>query len=286
MLDYLNLTKPRISMLFALTGFTVLLMERSVIQDPWRITLLVLAIFMTGGSANAFNQYFERDRDKLMARTAKKRPLPQGKISPESALVFSIVMGIAGTFLLWYLGNPLAFLFGLGTIVFYSFYYTLYLKPKTPYNIVIGGVPGAMGPLIASAAVSGGVGWAPFLMFLIIFFWTPPHFWALALACKDDYSKVGLPMLPVVAGEEVTRRQILWYSFTLLPLSLSLYFIKAFGMFYLVSSTVLGVFFILGAIQVYRKKNDRTNWQFFAYSIVYLLLLFGAMMVDTLVRKA
>src|SRR5262245_31964762 len=120
---YLNLTKPRISLLFALTGLTVLLMERNLIGDPWRITLLVLAIFMTGGSANAFNQYFERYRDKLMTRTAKKRPLPQGIISPSSALIFSILLGILGTFLLWYLGDPLAFLFGLGTIVFYSFYY-------------------------------------------------------------------------------------------------------------------------------------------------------------------
>jgi protoheme IX farnesyltransferase len=280
---YLNLTKPRISLLFAITGLTVLLMERNLIADPWRITLLVLAIFMTGGSANAFNQYFERDRDKLMVRTAKKRPLPQGIITPNSALVFSILLGVFGTFLLWYLGDPLAFLFGLGTIVFYSFYYTLYLKPRTPYNIVIGGVPGAMGPLIAYAAIKGGISLAPFLMFLIIFFWTPPHFWALALACKDDYAKVGLPMLPVVAGEEATRRQILYYSFALLPLSLSLYFIKAFGMVYLVTSTLLGILFIGGAILVYRKKDNKTNWQFFAYSIVYLLLLFGAMIADSLI---
>jgi protoheme IX farnesyltransferase len=283
---YLNLTKPRISLLFAITGLTVLLMERNLISDPWRISLLVLAIFMTGGSANAFNQYFERDRDKLMVRTAKKRPLPQGLISPNSALIFSILLGVLGTFLLWYLGDPLAFLFGLGTIIFYSFYYTLYLKPRTPYNIVIGGVPGAMGPLIAYAAVKGSISWAPFIMFLIIFFWTPPHFWALALACKEDYAKVGLPMLPVVAGEETTRKQIVYYSFCLLPLSLSLYFIKAFGLFYLITSSALGVVFILGALQVYRKKENKTNWQFFAYSIAYLLLLFGAMMIDTCLRSA
>jgi len=279
---YLNLTKPRISLLFALTGLAVLLMHPSVTADPGRLWLIVLAIFMTGGSANAFNQYFERDRDKLMVRTAKKRPLPLGLISPQAALIFSISLGIGGTFLLWYLGDPLAFVFGLGTIVFYSFYYTLYLKPRTPYNIVIGGVPGAMGPLIAYAAVTGGVGWVPFIMFLIVFFWTPPHFWALALCCKEDYAKVGLPMLPLVAGDEVTRKQILYYSFTLLPLSLSLYFLKAFGMIYLVSSTILGLLFILGAVKIYRQKTTKACWQFFAYSIVYLLLLFVAMMVDTL----
>jgi heme o synthase len=282
-LDYLNLTKPRISLLFAITGLTVLLMDRNLVGNSGRLWLIVLAIFMTGGSANAFNQYFERDRDKLMARTAKKRPLPQGKISPTSALLFSIALGLAGTFLLWYLGDPLAFVFGLGTIVFYSFYYTLYLKPRTPYNIVIGGVPGAMGPLIAYAAIHGNVGWAPFIMFLIVFFWTPPHFWALALCCKEDYAKVGLPMLPVVAGDEATRKQILYYSFTLLPLSLSLYFLKAFGLFYLIASTILGVFFILGALRIYREKTTKTYWQFFGYSIIYLLLLFGSMMADTLI---
>jgi protoheme IX farnesyltransferase len=280
---YLSLTKPRISLLFAITGLAVLLMDSHVMSDPVRLWLIVLAIFMTGGSANAFNQYFERDRDKLMARTAKKRPLPQGKISPDQALIFSISLGIAGTALLWYFGNPLASIFGLGTIVFYSFYYTLYLKPRTPYNIVIGGIAGAMGPLIAYAALTGRVAWVPFIMFLIIFFWTPPHFWALALCCKDDYSKVGLPMLPVVMGDEVTRKQILYYSFTLLPLSLSLFFLKAFGLVYLITALILGILFIGGAYRIYRQKTIKVCWQFFAYSILYLLLLFGAMMVDTLI---
>ncbi|MBL7685911.1 MAG: protoheme IX farnesyltransferase [Deltaproteobacteria bacterium] len=281
MFDYLNLTKPRISLLFAITGLTVFMMEGSLMGQPLKVALLVLAIFMTGGAANALNQYFERDRDKLMARTAKKRPLPQGKITPQAALIFIIFLASLGLFILAYLGNTLALLLGLLTIGFYSFFYTLYLKPKTPYNIVIGGIPGALGPLIADAAVTGSIGWPSFIMFLIVFFWTPPHFWALALACKDDYAKVGIPMLPVVAGEEATRRQILYYSFTLLPLTLSLYFIHAFGKVYLISSTILSVFFILGAIEVYRRRNNKTNWIFFAYSIVYLLLIFVMMMIDS-----
>ncbi len=281
---YLNLTKPRISLLFALTGLTVLLMHRVLIDDPWRIAFLTLAIFMTGGAANALNQYFERDRDKLMARTAKKRPLPQGLISPNAALVFSLSLGVGGIFILSYLGDPLALVFGLGTILFYSFYYTLYLKPRTPYNIVIGGVPGAMGPLIAYAAVKGGMSWVPFLMFLIVFFWTPPHFWALALCCKDDYAKVGIPMLPLVKGDEFTRKQIVYYSLTLLPLSLILYRVGHFGILYLIAASVLGILFILGSIWIYREKTIKSYWAFFAYSILYLLLLFGSMMMDVLIR--
>ncbi len=282
MFDYLQLTKPRISLLFAITGLTVLLMERAIIQDTSRIVLLVIAIFMTGGSANALNQYFERDRDKLMARTAKKRPLPSGRMKPLHALIFSLALGGGGVMTLWYLGHPLAFVFGLGTILFYSFFYTLYLKPRTPYNIVIGGVPGAMGPLIAYAAIKGGVGWAPLILFLIVFFWTPPHFWALALCCKEDYAKVGIPMLPLVEGDASTRKQILYYSFTLLPLSLALYWMKSFGLFYLVSASLLGILFILGAIHLNLQKTIRSYWQFFGYSILYLLLLFVSMMVDTL----
>ncbi len=282
MLAYLNLTKPRISLLFAFTGLTVLYMERSWIHQTSKMWLIAFAIFLVGGAANALNQFFERDRDLLMQRTAKKRPLPQGLISPTSALVFSIVIGSLGNFMLWYWGGWLAFALGVGTIAFYSFYYTLWLKPRTPYNIVIGGIAGATGPLIAWAAVTGTISWLPFILFLIVFMWTPPHFWALALCCKEDYSKVGLPMLPLIKGDEYTRKQILLYSLTLLPLSLSLYFTGYVGNIYLIAAMVLGIIFILAAILLCRIKSIKVYWQFFAYSILYLLFLFTFLIVDSL----
>lgn len=284
LLAYLNLTKPRISLLFAFTGLTVLYMEKSWIHQISKIWWIAFAIFLVGGSANALNQFFERDRDQLMQRTAKKRPLPQGLISPTSAFIFSVLIGSLGNFMLWYWGSWLAFALGVGTIAFYSFYYTLWLKPRTPYNIVIGGIAGATGPLIAWAAATGTIGWVPFILFLIVFMWTPPHFWALALCCKEDYSKVGLPMLPLVKGDEFTRKQILLYSFTLLPLSLSLYFTGYVGNAYLITASILGIIFILAAFYVCRKKSIKVYWQFFGYSILYLLFLFTALIVDSGLR--
>jgi len=283
MFAYLNLTKPRISLLFAITGLAALIMEGSLSDDPLRMGLLVLAIFLTGGSANAFNQYFERDVDKQMARTAKKRPLPQGKMKPIAALLFSITIGGIGTFVLWQWGTPSAAFLGLGTILFYSFYYTLWLKPRTPYNIVIGGAAGAAGPLIGWAAATGHLSWIAVVMFLIIFFWTPPHFWALALCYKEDYARVNYPMFPLAKGDAATRRQILYYSMTLLPLSASLYSLKAAGTLYLVVSSLLGLLFMGGAIRLYRIKTPRVYWQLFGYSIAYLLLLFVILIVDNLI---
>lgn len=280
MLAYLNLTKPRISLLFAFTGLTVLYMEKSLLADPLRIWMIALAIFLVGGAANALNQFFERDRDQLMQRTAKKRPLPQGLISPRAAVIFAALSASIGNFMLWYWGNWLAVGLGVGTILFYSFYYTLWLKPRTPYNIVIGGVAGATGPLIAWAAATGTLTWAPLILFFLIFMWTPPHFWALALCCKDDYSKVGLPMLPLVKGDDFTRKQILIYSITLLPISLSLYFTGLVGKIYLFSAGILGLIFIIGAVMLCRLKTVKVYWQFFAYSILYLLLIFAFLILD------
>lgn len=278
---YLALTKPRISLLFAVTGLTALIIEQSVVHDPVRLWGLVLAIFMVGGAANALNQFFERDVDKQMARTAKKRPLPLGQITPRQALIFSIVTAVIGNGLIYYWGGWLAVAFGVGTIAYYSFYYTLWLKPRTPYNIVIGGAAGGTAPLIAWAAVTGTVGWVPFILFLIIFFWTPPHFWALALCCKEDYKTVSYPMLPLVKGDDETRKQIVLYSILMLPLTMSLYFIGALGMFYLVSSSILSILFLVGSVIVYQRKQIKTYWQFFAYSIIYLFFLFIFMMLDT-----
>ncbi len=281
---FLQLTKPRISVLFAITGLAAFMVERSLLLQPGRMWLLVLAIFCTGGAANAFNQYFEREVDSRMARTAKKRPLPQGVITPRAALWFSILLSVVGVALLWRFGGWLSAAIGFGTILFYSFYYTLWLKPRTPYNIVIGGIAGSTGPLIAWSAATQQLAWAPLLMFAIIFFWTPPHFWALALCCKADYERVGYPMLPLVVGDDATRRQILGYSFTLCPISLILLWLTDLGWFYGIAAGVLGGIFVWASWRVYREKTTKACWQLFGYSILYVLLLFVTMMIDVLIR--
>lgn len=278
---YLSLTKPRISVLFAFTGIVGLAVEASLSASTIQYWAIILGIFFVGGAANALNQYFERDLDAKMARTASKRALPLGKIYPRDALTFSLIMALSGILLLVLFGNFLAGFIGLGLILFYSLFYTLYLKPRTPQNIVIGGVAGALAPVIAWVAVTGRIDWTPLLMFAIIFFWSPPHFWALALYYKDDYAKVGLPMLPVVAGDSVTRRHIFVYSLTLLPLSLSLYFLGTLGWLYALSALVLSVGFVVGAFLIYRKASLQFCRQFFAYSIFYIAFLFIAMLVDS-----
>ncbi|MBI4237053.1 MAG: protoheme IX farnesyltransferase [Deltaproteobacteria bacterium] len=282
---YWQLTKPRISLLFAVTGLTAFVVHGALLREPVRLALLTLAVFLIGGAANTFNQYFERDIDKQMRRTAKKRPLPLGLMTPRAALLFGIVLGLLGVGLLWWRGTPLGALLGLGTILFYGFYYTLWLKPRTPYNIVIGGAAGAAAPLIAWAAVTGRLDLVPILLFLLIFFWTPPHFWALALCCREDYARVALPMLPIVAGEEETRRQIFYYSLILLPLSLGLAAVHPVGWLYLGSAGLLGALFIWFAWRLLRDKTDRAGWRLFGFSILYVLLLFLLLMVDVLFMR-
>ncbi|MBI4126646.1 MAG: protoheme IX farnesyltransferase [Deltaproteobacteria bacterium] len=283
MFAYLNLTKPRISLLFALSGFAALLIERSMTATPLKLAAIVLAIFLVGGSANAFNQYFERDIDARMTRTSRKRPLPLAQVSPLQALLFSTVIGALGTGMLLFWGGWLAGLLGLCTILFYSLYYTLWLKPRTPYNIVIGGIAGATGPLIGWAAATGTLGLLPLIIFLIIFVWTPPHFWALALNCKEDYARVGYPMLPNVVGDNATYRQIMIYSVVLFPLTVGLSFFQNIGWLYGTAAVMLSTLFVALALRAATLKTVRTNWILFGYSIVYLLLLFVAMIVDVLV---
>ncbi len=251
-------------------------------SDP-RFWFIVLAVFVVGGAANAFNQYFEREIDSQMARTAKKRSLPMGKVAPRDALTFAIVMSALGNIMLFVWGGWLATFWGVFTIIFYSFYYTLWLKPRTPYNIVIGGAAGATGPFIAWAAANGSVGIVPFIMFLIVFVWTPPHFWALALCCKEDYAKVSYPMYPNIYGDQSTRRQILIYSVALIPVSVSLGFF-GLGLLYVGSAAVLSFLFVLGALRLIKFPSSNRYWQFFGYSIIYLFLLFSVMIADTYLK--
>ncbi|OGP07418.1 MAG: protoheme IX farnesyltransferase [Deltaproteobacteria bacterium GWA2_45_12] len=280
----LNLTKPRISLLFAITGLTAILVDGTRTSPSLWMWLVSLAIFLVGGAANGFNQFFERDIDRQMVRTAKKRPIPQGKVSPRMALIFSIVLAIVGNVMLYELGGFWSFFWGVFTIVFYSFYYTLWLKPRTPYNIVIGGAAGATAPLIAWSAVTGNfLGLVPFLMFLIVFIWTPPHFWSLALYYKEDYEKVSYPMFPNIKGDKATKSQIFWYSALLFPVALSLYFFGILGVVYLVGAFILNLVFLYGAWMVMKKNDTKIYRKFFAYSIFYLLLLFALMMADKMI---
>jgi protoheme IX farnesyltransferase len=279
--DYLSLTKPTICLLVLITGAAALVWEGSLSHDPLAFILVMLGLFFTAGSANALNQYLERDRDKLMKRTAKRRPLPMGRIKPVHALVFAVAIGVIGVALFALRFNVLSALLSLATIIFYAFFYTLYLKPRTAQNIVIGGAAGAMGPVIAWAAATDAAGmtWVPWAMFAIIFLWTPPHFWALALCLQEDYKANPLPMMPNVAGEKSTLRQMLVYSVALVGISLSLAWAQA-GLVYIIVAVITGGLFLWKSVLSLQQQTTRQYWGLFGYSIVYLFALFIAMMVD------
>jgi protoheme IX farnesyltransferase len=280
--DYLNLTKPRVLVLVVLSGITALFLEGSAILRPLDALLIILGIYLAGGSANALNQYFEREIDARMSRTRKRRPLPLGNIEPANALVFAVSIGLISIAIFGFAYNLLSALLAFGTILFYGFFYTLWLKPNTDQNIVIGGAAGAMAPLIAWAAATGTLAVTPAILFLIVFIWTPPHFWALALYFKDDYKEVGLPMLPVVRGEKSALNQIFFYTVALFAVSLALLAVSA-GPVYAIAAIILGAIFIKKAYRARRYKSRKLQWALFGYSIVYLFGLFFAMIVDSFI---
>ena len=280
--SYVNLTKPTIVLLFSLTGLTAMVIEGSLIHNPFKFWVVLFAITLTACSANALNMYFDRDIDEIMTRTRAKRSLPLKKIEPINALRFGLVLGIVSSGLLLRYANFLSAFLGLFTIFFYVVIYTLYLKRRTPYNIVIGGAAGAMAPLMGWAAATNQISLTAWLLFLIIFMWTPPHFWARALVVKEDYRKAKVPMLPVVAGDSRTRLEILIYSLLLIPLTLAPVLLKAGGIIYLVSGGLLGLIFILQTFQLMKKKDNKSAYSLFGYSIVYLLLLFIFLMVGSI----
>ncbi len=277
--SYIQLTKPSIMLLVLFTGTAALILEGSLLSEPIKFVLVLLGLYLTGGCANALNQYFERDLDAKMTRTRNRRPLPTGKLSPNQALIFSTAIGLFGVILFAYFFNWLTAALALGTILFYSLYYTLWLKPNTAQNIVIGGIAGAMAPVGAWAAATNSMDVTPWIMFLIIFLWTPPHFWALALYCKDDYRLTGLPMMPIVKGDDSTRVQILVYSIILVSVSMTLGFF-GIGWIYLVTALILGFLFIQKAYQLYREKSDKKARGLFGFSLIYLFGLFAAMMIE------
>ena len=282
--SYIQLTKPRIVLLVLVTALAALVMEGSLLREPGRLLLVLFAITLVAGSANAFNQYFERDLDAQMARTRTRRPLPLQHVTARSALVFAIAIGAASVAMLFCVGNALSASLALGTILFYGFGYTLWLKPRTVHNIVIGGAAGAMGPVIAWAAASGGLTLAPVLLFLIIFLWTPPHFWALALCVKEDYRKVRIPMLPLVRGDAETYRQIEIYSVALVALTLAMPFLRTGGLIYAVLALGLGAVFVWKAVRARRLATVGSAWEVFGFSILYLFVLFLGLIADAIWR--
>jgi heme o synthase len=271
---YILLVKPRIVLLVTVTGLSAMVIEGSLLTAPLRFAAVLLGIILAAGAAGALNQYYDRDIDAIMARTRTKRPIPAGKIAPRSALWFGLLTGILSLGLLQAAGNALAAALGLGTMAVYVIVYTIWLKRKTSVNIVIGGTAGAATPLIGWAAGAGDLSLVPWLMFLVIFLWTPPHFWSLALYTKNEYARAGIPMLPVVAGELVTCRHITAYCALLLPATACLGIVADLGSLYLSGTTLLGLNMIRRMIVLGIKKNSRSAQTFFAYSNIYLAAVF------------
>jgi len=279
LIAYFQMTKPSIMLLVLITAAAALIIEGTLAAFPGKFTLFFTGLFLSGGAANSLNQYFERDIDARMSRTRCRRPLPSGKIYPSEALILSIVLGISGVTILGMFFNWLTGILSLVTILFYSLFYTLYLKPTTPYNIVVGGIAGAMAPLGAWLAATGGIAVFPCLLTLIIILWTPPHFWALSLCFQDDYRASGYPMLPLVKGAEVTLKQIQYYAVALLPGSLAP-LLAGSGWFYLIAAVFLGLIFIKKTNMARKEMTYESYWSIFKFSIFYLIALCAAMVID------
>jgi protoheme IX farnesyltransferase len=275
--DYVQLTKPKVQSLLLLT--TVCTME--IAGDP-SIALLALTVaggYLSAGGAGAVNHWYDRDIDAQMPRTAN-RPVPSGRVAPRAALIYGIVLAALSFVLLTTTVNLLSASLALAGFLGYVFVYTMWLKRRTPQNIVIGGAAGAFPPLVGWAAVTGGLTGMPIYLFAIVFFWTPPHFWALSLLMKKEYERVGVPMLPVVRGERETRKQILLYSFLLYAVTQLPFCAGGLGSIYLVSSLVLGAAFIGGAYLLMRRADRRSALRLYLFSLLYLALLFASMVLD------
>jgi protoheme IX farnesyltransferase len=280
-LDYRELTKPRIVHLLVLTTVCTMLVAAKGLPEVGLLMWTLVGTTLVCGSAQVINMVWDRDIDAVMERTAD-RPIVQGRISVENALIFSGVLGMAGTVILSGFVNSLAALMALSGHAFYVLVYTMWLKRSTPQNIVIGGAAGAFPPLIGWAAVTGSLSWTAILIFGVIFLWTPPHFWALALYKDCEYDKAGVPMMPVARGERTTKLQMLGYTSMLIGITVLLGFVGLMGIVYLTAAIVLGAGFAYCCVRTAFDDGDTWAKRTFAYSIIYLGLLFGAMSVDSL----
>lgn len=281
--DFIALLKPRVMSLVVFTGLAGLLVAPGDIH-PFLAAVAVLCIAVAAGGAGAINMWYDRDIDAIMART-RKRPLVQGRVDPSEALAFGVVLTIFSVMLMGIALNWLAAgLLALATL-FYVFVYTVWLKRRTPQNIVIGGAAGSFPPMIGWVAATGSISLDAILLFALIFFWTPPHFWALAIKYKDDYASVDVPMLPSVAGIAKTSTQIFLYTVAVWALSIAFWWAADLGVVYLVSAVVLGAAFTWLTVVLHRDPTTRNAMKVFTFSITYVTLLFGAMAIDQLVSN-
>jgi heme o synthase len=280
---FLALTKPRIIELLLVTTVPSMIVAARGMPRATLILATLIGGSLAAGGANALNMYIDRDIDAIMRRTAD-RPLVTGAVSPTAALTFAIVLEIVAFAELWLAVNPLSAVLAVSATLFYIFVYTLWLKRTSRQNIVIGGAAGAVPVLVGWSAVRGSLGLAPIVLFAVIFIWTPPHFWALAIKYRDDYAAADVPMLPAVVPMETTTRQIVLYSVILWGASLLFGVVGDMGVIYWAAATILGAGFLLYAVGLYRDRTPARAMQLFAYSISYVTLLFSAIAVDQLVR--
>jgi protoheme IX farnesyltransferase len=282
--DMIALTKPRIISLLLLTTVAPMFVAGS----PTWLTVVIVLIggYLMAGGANAVNMYLDRDIDTRMSRT-RLRPIPSGRMGPRAVLAFGIALATAATYILARFTNVLTAILALAGFYFYVFVYTRWLKRTTPQNIVIGGAAGAFPPLVGWAAMTGTIDLTAVYLFLIVFFWTPPHFWALALLKQRDYGRAGVPMAPLVWGERETMHQMLWYNVILIALTLLPFTFGAFGLIYLVAAVVLGATLLIGILRIMRTPEwTKPAWQVYKFSLLYLALLFIAMVIDRKVLLA
>jgi protoheme IX farnesyltransferase len=278
--DLVSLTKPRIISLLLVTTVAPMFITPAGLPSVSRVLWVVLAGYLMAGGANTINMWFDRDIDTKMSRT-RLRPIPAGRISAGFGLAFGVALGLAAFGIFWYRVNPLSAWLALAGLLFYVFVYTIWLKRTSPQNIVIGGAAGAFPPLVGWAAMTGRLDLAAIYLFAIVFYWTPPHFWALALIKQSDYAKAGIPMMPVVRGEARTKYEMLVYTLMLLPLTIMPTFFGALGVFYGVAAALLGARLLWYCVRLMREKSvTPVAWQMYRYSLLYLALLFVAMGID------
>ena len=282
--DYVALTKPRIIELLLVTTVPTMVVAERGLPPVWLMAATVIGGTLAAGGANAINMYVDRDIDKVMSRT-RNRPIASGRVAPHSALAFAVTIEVVAFLFLWATVNLLSAALAVAACLFYVFVYTLWLKRTSKSNIVIGGAAGAAPVLIGWSAVTNSLDWAPVVLFAVIFYWTPPHFWALAIRYRDDYAKVDVPMLPVVASLHTTAVRILLYTLLLWGLTVLFAPVAGMGNLYLGAALVLGGAFTWYAVRLVRETTPQMAMRMFTWSISYITLLFGAMAVDQLVRS-
>ena len=281
---YVALTKPRIIELLLVTTVPTMIVAARGMPSLWLVVATVLGGTFAAGGANAINMYVDRDIDKIMSRT-RNRPIVSGRIAPRSALIFAVTLEVVAFAFLWATVNLLSAGLAVAACLFYVFVYTLWLKRTSTSNIVIGGAAGAAPVLIGWSAVTNSVDWPPIVLFAVIFYWTPPHFWALAIKYRDDYAAADVPMLPAVASLRTTASRIVFYTLVLWGFTLLFGPVAGMGLLYLLSAIVLGAVFMALALQLLRNATPAAAMRLFTYSITYITLLFGAMALDQLLRS-